>query len=145
VIYCCWVQIVGYPVLAVRLPRAIIAEVDLVAEQRGCGRSEAVRRLLEDALAMPSEEAVEGVAAALERGDVEATLRAIGLDPMQLQHFARSITDAFEAGGKAALPAKRKAMAKQSSASTHTPIPGGNYRDQSPVEREATTPSKRRR
>jgi hypothetical protein len=95
-------------VVAVRLPPTIIAEVDLVAEQRGCGRSEAVRRLLEGALASPRAE-VEGIAAALARGDVEAAIRAIGLDPMQLQSFARSITDAFEraAGHAAARPKPR--------------------------------------
>ena len=38
------------PVVAVRLPPAIVAEVDLVAEKDGVGRSEAMRRLLEDAL-----------------------------------------------------------------------------------------------
>jgi Ribbon-helix-helix protein, copG family len=63
------------PVVAVRLPPTIITEVDLVAEREGIGRSEAVRRLLEDAVARSSAE-VERVAEALTRGDVEAAIKA---------------------------------------------------------------------
>jgi hypothetical protein len=73
------------PVLAVRLPPAIIAKVDLVAEKEGIGRSEAMRRLLEGALATPSAAEIEGVAAALKRGDVEGAIRAVDLDPKRLK------------------------------------------------------------
>ena len=86
-----------------------------MAKREGLDRSGAVRRLLEGALARPSAE-VERVAEALARGDVEAAIRAVGLDPIEFQSFARSITDAFEGGGKAAVRStklsKLKAKAK---------------------------------
>jgi Ribbon-helix-helix protein, copG family len=65
-------------VVAVRLPPAIVAEVDLMAEQEGVGRSDAIRRLLEKALAGPQNGTLKRIVEALERGDVGAALRAVG-------------------------------------------------------------------
>ena len=45
----------------------------------------------------------------LEKGDVDAALRAVGLDPVQFRPFDKAIADAFEAGGNAgakAIPPK---------------------------------------
>lgn len=42
---------------------------------------------------------VEAIARALERGDVNGALRAVGLDPASFRALDRAIADAYEAGG----------------------------------------------
>lgn len=48
---------------------------------------------------------IQAVARALERGDIEAAVRAMNLDPAAFRLFERAITDAYAAGGIATIEA----------------------------------------
>lgn len=78
--------------------------------------SEELRRaFLQSVYRLRDQAQVDAIARALERGDVEAALRAVGLDPASLRPFDRAVAEAFEAGGNETslrLPTARRATAR---------------------------------
>jgi hypothetical protein len=70
------------------------------------------RAFLDSIYTMRDMAQVDHIATMLKRGDVEGALRGVGLDPVAFRAFDKSLTDAFEAGGKftsGALPIVRLA------------------------------------
>ena len=80
------------------------------------GWSEELRKAFLDSVYRLRDQAqIDAIARALERGDVEAALRAVGLDPASLRPFDRAVAEAFEAGGNETslrLPTARRATAR---------------------------------
>lgn len=77
------------------------------------GWSDALRKAFLDSVYRLRDQAqIDAIARALERGDVNGALRAVGLDPASFRAWDRSFEAAFEAGGNAtvtALPVARDA------------------------------------
>lgn len=77
------------------------------------GWSDTLRKAFLDSVYKLRDQAqIDAIARALERGDVNGALRAVGLDPASFRAWDRSFEAAFEAGGNAtimALPVTRDA------------------------------------
>lgn len=77
------------------------------------GWSDTLRKaFLESVYRLRDQAQIDAVARALERGDVNGALRAVGLDPASFRAWDKSFEAAFEAGGNAtitALPVARDA------------------------------------